>query len=278
MTQPAWGPRAAGPAIPTGPTQKGPSGCLIALAVFGALLGLLLLAIGEGVRGLGLVLLAGAAAYFTVILTAGSRQSAALAKHHQAQAAAAQEWRRRLPENVASESPDPGQFVRELTARQNGGVFLGLSPDYREWVTAERQQAVLVLGPPRSGKTSALIIPSLLTAWGPAVSTSTKIDVLHATAQARSRHGRIWLFDPSGTEPVPDGVLALHWSPVHSARTWDGARTMADAMVGASSAGSGVENASYRTESAKTLLAPLLHAAALDGRSISDVRRWVTRM
>lgn len=235
--------------------------------------------LAEGVgRIWGLLFLGGATAYFVVILTAGSRQNAEVQRRQQAQQAAAEEWRRRLPENVAADSPDPGQFVRDLTVQRNGGVFLGLTPDYREWVTAERQQAVLVLGPPRSGKTSALIVPSLLTAWGPAVSTSTKIDVLMATAPARSRHGRIWLFDPSGTEPVLPGVLELHWSPVHSARTWDGARTMADAMVGASSAGAGVENASYWTESAKTLLAPLLHAAALGGRPISDVRRWVTRM
>jgi len=50
---------------------------------------------------------------------------------------------------------------------------------------------------------------------------------------------------------------------------------MADAMVGGSSVGIGIDNASYWTESAKALLAPMLHAAALSGRSIGDVRRWI---
>lgn len=183
----------------------------------------------------------------------------------------------RTPERVVASDADPLSAAQALTARDSGGVFLGVSPDRREWVVAEQQQAVLVLGPPRSGKTSSLIIPTLLAAQGPAVSTSTKADVLRATANSRSRAGRIWLFDPSGTEVVPPGVLELHWSPVHSASTWDGARALADAMVDASASGKGVEDASYWTESAKALLGPLLHAAALNGNTVADVRRWVSR-
>ena len=225
----------------------------------------------------GLLLLLLSGGYFAVMLSGIARERQRVLATQQRQQAEAEQWRQQLPEVVATSSRDPLGTVRQLTAQANGGAFLGLTPDYREWVTAERQQAVLVLGPPRSGKTSSLIVPSLLTASGPVVSTSTKIDVLQATAASRSVLGRVWLFDPSGTEPLPPGVLELHWSPIRSSRTWDGARAIADAMVGASSAGEGVENATYWTESAKTLLAPLLYAAALDGRTITDVRRWVTR-
>ena len=45
----------------------------------------------------------------------------------------------------------------------------------------------MVLGPPRSGKTSTVVIPSLLAAPGAALSTSTKPDVMHATWRARAR-------------------------------------------------------------------------------------------
>jgi len=207
-------------------------------------LGVLGLILVQPAPGLGLLLLLASGTYFAVILSGPARERQRVVATQHQQQREAEQWRRQLPEVVAANSPNPLGTVRELTSRDGGGVFLGLTPDYREWVTAERQQAVLLLGPPRSGKTSSLIIPSVLAASGPVVSTSTKIDVLQATAAARSRFGRVWLFDPSGTEPVPPGVLELHWSPIRSSRTWDGARAMADAMVGASSAGEGVENAS----------------------------------
>ena len=44
------------------------------------------------------------------------------------------------------------------------------------------QRSTLVLGPSRSGKTSSLVIPNILLAQGPVVSTSTKPDVMDATA------------------------------------------------------------------------------------------------
>jgi type IV secretion system protein VirD4 len=274
MGTPGWGPRPAGPKVTPSRAKQSQWGCLTWSMIGLGVLGLLIV---QPAPGLGLLLLVASGAYFAVILSGPARERQRVVATQHQQQREAEQWRRQLPEVVAANSPNPLGTVRELTSRDNGGVFVGLTPDYREWVTAERQQAVLVLGPPRSGKTSSLIIPSVLAASGPVVSTSTKIDVLQATAAARSRFGRVWLFDPSGTEPVPPGVLELHWSPVRSSRTWDGARAMADAMVGASSAGEGVENASYWTESAKTLLAPLLYAAALDGQTISDVRRWVTR-
>lgn len=274
MSTPEWGPRPAGPQVPPTPPQKSQIGCLFWTMISLGLLGLMLV---SQFPAPGLLLLLASGGYVAVLLSGPARERQRLLATQRQQQAEAEQWRHCLPEVVAANAENPLGTVRELTARGNGGVFLGLTPDYREWVTAERQQAVMVLGPPRSGKTSALIIPSVLAASGPVVSTSTKIDVLQATAAARSQIGRVWLFDPSGTEPVPPGVLELHWSPLRSSRTWDGARAIADAMVGASSAGEGVENASYWTESAKTLLAPLLYAAALDGRTITDVRRWVTR-
>ena len=77
---------------------------------------------------------------------------------------------------------------------------------------AEPQHALLVLGPPRSGKTSAVAVPNILCAAGAAVVTSTKADVLMATVATRSQLGRCWLMDPSGTiRPDPPGVTRLRW-------------------------------------------------------------------
>jgi len=144
-------------------------------------------------------------------------------------------------------------------------------------VVAGPQQAVLALGPPRSGKTSAVVVPNLLAAWGPVLSTSTKPDVLAATAAARLRRGRCWLYDPTGTVPVPPGLTALRWSPVEGARRWDGALLLARALVGAGRPAAGLTDATHWTERAEALLAPLLHAAAVAGDDATTVLGWVNR-
>ncbi len=170
----------------------------------------------------------------------------------------------------------PGDAARAQCAREGGGAFLGFAPGGR-WVGADAEHAVMVLGPPRSGKTSSIVIPSLLSCPGAAVSTSTKPDVLAATARARGEVGELWLFDPTGTADPGLGARRLYWSPVTAARSWDGALVMARAMAACSSVGKGTMNESHWTERSAALLAPLLHAACLDGRAITDVLRWVLR-
>lgn len=274
-----WGPR------PGGPDVKPPSspktyfmGCLIAYLAMVVLTGIFLLLAFPRTAPFGLLLIAiavGAVIWWIRSPMRREREGQAEADRVVREAEA---WRKRLPENMVASSSTPLEEAKALSHRSRGTVFLGVTPDYREWRVVEPQQAVLVLGPPRSGKTSALIIPTVLTAPGPVVATSTKGDILDATARPRSMSGRIWLFDPSGEEPLPPGAHRLHWTPVTASSTWDGARMMADAMIDASEAGKGVENSTYWTESAKTLVAPLLYAASLGEKSILDVRRWVTRM
>ncbi len=144
-------------------------------------------------------------------------------------------------------------------------------------VVAGPQQAVLVLGPPRSGKTSTLVVPNVLGAWGPVLSTSTKPDVLAATAGVRQRRGRCWLYDPTGTVPLPPGFTPLRWSPITGAASWDGALLLARALVGAARPATGTTDATHWTERAEALLAPLLHAAALEGEEAAAVVGWVNR-
>jgi type IV secretion system protein VirD4 len=166
--------------------------------------------------------------------------------------------------------------VRCEIERKGGGAYLGRDED-GAWVTAARESAVMVLGPPRSGKTSAVMIPALLGAPGAAVCTSTKPDVMRATRRARGELGEVWLFDPAGTEPTPHGVRALRWSPVAAAGTWDGALVMARAMTACTRPGRGTTNESHWSERAAALLAPLLYAANRTNRPIEEVVRWTLR-
>ena len=77
--------------------------------------------------------------------------------------------------------------------------------DAHGWCFVPPEHSVMILGPPRSGKTSSVIIPNVLAANGPVVSTSTKPDVLDATVGARSSLGQCLLFDPSGAVERSDG-------------------------------------------------------------------------
>lgn len=174
---------------------------------------------------------------------------------------------------------DNARFVAGGPDGRGIGVYLGQGP--AGWAWTGRERSTLVLGPSRSGKTSSIIVPNVLMAPGPVLSTSTKDDVLRRTAGERAQLGWCMLFDPSGTVEAPDGVHRVGWSPVAAAAEWDGALRTADAMVRAArghadgSLGAGPDG--HWTERASALLAPLLHAAALDGQSMRTVLRWVDR-
>jgi hypothetical protein len=183
---------------------------------------------------------------------------------------------RRLADRLAG-AEHPGEAVREHVRRLGGGAFLGFAPG-GNWVTADPEHAVMVLGPPRSGKTSAIVIPALLGAPGAAVSTATKRDVLDATWHSRSEVGQVWLFDPTGEEgQLPREIRRLSWSPVSAASTWDAALLTARAMAACTSPGAGTTNEQHWRERSTALLAPLLFAATLAHRPIADVLHWVLR-
>ncbi len=169
---------------------------------------------------------------------------------------------------------DPLRAIRTLGGRAGGGVWLGAGDD-GNWRFARPERAVLLLGPPRSGKTSGVIIPAVLAHQGPAVVTSTKPDVARATSRARGRDGRVWMFDPTGQTSATGGLEQLRWSPVTSALTWDGAVVMGRAMT--VNVGTGTTDRSHWANRAQALLAPMLHAAAVHGREMETVVDWVMR-
>ncbi|MGA8724918.1 MAG: type IV secretory system conjugative DNA transfer family protein [Acidimicrobiales bacterium] len=167
----------------------------------------------------------------------------------------------------------------EATFAADRGVYLG--HDIRGWCHASPQQSVMVLGPPRSGKTTSLIIPNVLASPGAVISTSTKPDVLDATIGARSRLGRCLLFDPTGTTETNARLEPLRWSPLQSCFEWTGSLATARALVevGTGGGAGGLSRAehSHWTERAQALLAPLLHAASLANCDMRTVLTWVDR-
>jgi type IV secretion system protein VirD4 len=158
-------------------------------------------------------------------------------------------------------------------------IYLGTGGSGWSW--AGPQRSTLVLGPSRSGKTSSLVIPNILLAQGPVISTSTKRDVMAATASARTREGWAFLFDPSGEIECPAHVQRVGWSPLTTAIRWDAAVQTSDAMVSAArSGGGGIARSpgeQHWTERASALLSPLLHAAAIESLPMRTVVRWIDR-
>ncbi|MGH9124259.1 MAG: type IV secretory system conjugative DNA transfer family protein [Acidimicrobiales bacterium] len=158
------------------------------------------------------------------------------------------------------------------------GIYLGARPvkgGDPVWSGPERH--VLVVGPPRSGKTSAVVIPTIALHPGPIVATSTKYDLLAATAWRRSHVGRCWLWDPANIRRAPDGITPLRWSPLQGCHEWDAAVARAWALATAARPWQHHSDAAHWIERAQALLAPLLHAAALAESDLGVLLDWLHR-
>ena len=134
----------------------------------------------------------------------------------------------------------------------------------------------LIVGPPRSGKSTAIIIPAVALWPGPAVVTSTKPDVLTATSAIRNRRGRTWVWDPTATVPLPPGAVPARWSPLAGCADWTTAIDRAFALVDAARPGVSADHAHW-SERAGALLATHLHAAAVAGKPLSAMVAWLQR-
>ncbi len=180
---------------------------------------------------------------------------------------------------MASQSdPDPLGLVLETSRLYGHGIYLGRSIGQGGTpLFARPEDGVLLLGPPRSGKTAAVVIPNVLAACGPVIAASTKADLLATTWASRTRVGPALLYDPSGTVPCPPGVERVGWSPLSMATTWDGAVLVAESMVRAARPGSDRGEAAHWSERASALLSVVLHAGALEQRPFSEVLAGVNR-
>jgi type IV secretion system protein VirD4 len=157
-------------------------------------------------------------------------------------------------------------------------VYLGLDPaDGLRRCWSGPEDSVGIVGPPRYGKTSGLIIPALMTWAGPVVATSTRGDLLrfcggwrgHLAAQ---RGGRVYVYDPFGSEP---GVTGLRWSPLAGCTDPAVCYRRVAAMTGV--VAKGITDGEHWRTGAAIILRGLFHAAALAGTDLAQVRRWLAQ-
>ena len=155
------------------------------------------------------------------------------------------------------------------TDRDSGRLALGYRG--RSLLRGEARHALVVFGPPQSGKSAGVAIPALLEWEGPAVASSIKTDLYGASARRRHALGEVMVFDPYGLAPVRGST----WSLLRLARTWDGALSTALRITAAGELDtSNVKGGGYWAAAAEQRLAPLLWAAAQTGAGIAAVVRW----
>ena len=154
---------------------------------------------------------------------------------------------------VATERRDPSRASRRGRGRGRQGD----------------RSAVVVIGPTRCGKT-ANMVSGILEWEGPAILSSVKDDLLAATLARRAELGEVKVFDPTGSTGQP----CAQWSPLRAAATPTGAQKAARMLAG-STRRSGREDVEFFTDLGSQLLWALFWTAAVSGRSMSDVVRWV---
>ncbi len=178
--------------------------------------------------------------------------------------------RRRDLRSLIVRGPEPGRLI---LGRSCGALVATEDRHGAPTRRGERHQgdrsAVAVIGPTRCGKT-ANAIAGILDWEGPAILSSVKSDLLGATLACRRAAGEVKVFDPTGAT----GVATASWSPLRAANTVSGAQRAARALADAAPQG-GADNLNFFLAMARQLLWPILYAAAVRGRTMTDVVRWI---
>lgn len=131
--------------------------------------------------------------------------------------------------------------------------------------------AVALIGPSRSGKTTAAIT-GILEWEGPAVLSSVKADLLAATCGWRRTLGDVRVYDPTCTTGDDSAV----WSPLRAANTVLGAQRAARALCEAAPRDDTVKGGlDYWLAQSEILLFGLLFTAAHAGHDMARVSEWV---
>jgi type IV secretion system protein VirD4 len=142
---------------------------------------------------------------------------------------------------------------------------------YARRCLARMEDQQLILAPQRTGK-SGIIADRLLDHPGPAIVTSTRPDLYHLTAGARSHRGPLYVFNPQHAGALPS---TFSWDILAPCRDLVMARRMAGWLTGAiASQDANHGNLEWFEKAGDAAMMGLLHAAALGGHTITDVYAW----
>ena len=139
---------------------------------------------------------------------------------------------------------------------------------YRHGMRVPLEEHVLVMAPPRTGKTGWLA-RIIMHYPGPVLSTTTKPDVYGLTSGIRARSGRpVEVFNPASIGGVPS---TFRWSPIDGCTDRAVAIRRADGFANAVNVG---KDSELFKNAARAYLRALFHAAALVGGDMRLVSLW----
>ena len=170
----------------------------------------------------------------------------------------------------------PAQVGHLLTdGRDPHRVVLGRLAGHT--VAAEARRSVLVVAPTQAGKTTCLVMPTVVRWRGPLVVASTKPDVLRQTHRHReSVGGGAAVFDPTGVVDQAGDIATARWSPLMSATTYvEAERTARRLLKAASEESPDANGGKFWENTAGKLLAPLLYAAANTAGDLGTIGYWL---
>src|SRR5487761_949161 len=148
------------------------------------------------------------------------------------------------------------------------GIALGFLG--RRLVQSPAEDNVLPFGVQRSGKTSTVVVPTLLTWSGAAIATSTKEELVRLTACHRTRLGPVWVFAPLDRDTswtAEYGLQTSTWNPITSISDCGSAAELADHFTAYGKAG----NAAHWYLAASNLITALAVFAKERGGDMSTV-------
>ncbi len=148
-------------------------------------------------------------------------------------------------------------------------VFLGRA-HYRHGVRVPVEEHVLVMSPPRKGKTAWLAF-AIMRYPGAAVCTSVKDDLFTLTSGIRAAAGPVHVFNPEGYGGWPS---TLAWNVIAGCESEQVAFRRAEALTHAVSV-QGTDDGSFWQAKASQMFVALFHAAALLKGDLRLVARWV---
>ena len=135
----------------------------------------------------------------------------------------------------------------------------------RRLVQSPAEDNLLLLGVQRSGKTSTVVVPTLLTWSGAVIATSTKEELVRLTAHRRLHRCPVWVFAPLardwkwitelGLEPAP-------WNPIDSVSDCGSAAELADHFTAEGKRGSA---AHWYLSASNLITALVIYARERDG-------------
>jgi len=175
--------------------------------------------------------------------------------------------------------PPALQRARKLrpTATQLGPEECGLrlmtldgGAVYMSW-----EDVALVIMGPRSNKTSAIAVPTVLAAPGLVVATSNKADLWALTAGLRAQAGPVWTFDP---QRIAHAEQTWWWDPLRSIADAEPAeRIEAAARLSGHFIGTigGERRDPFFHAAADQVLTATFLGAALSGGSMREVVEWL---